>query len=252
MASALAQIRDLDCECRAKFADAYKRGFEFDLSLLQSANDKIIGTIQGGYLQIVADLKQEIRIAAGCVAGLITLVAVLLVIDRGGIIAWVGLFAGVGLLLKLWLRPSRSDFGASVGLAVIFALLWSAVLYYVISTWESGEVVELAIQTNAGGHTARVWVLDIESQPVIYYDAEPEVAKSLLAGKPLQLLRSGQVSTRIPKAIPIDALSEGESNLILAAMEEKYGNRNGAAVIWYALLGSSRDRVSLIAYLMEE
>lgn len=61
MASALAQIRDLDCECRAKYADFYKRGFEFDLSLLQSANDKIVGTIQGGYLQVVADLKRDIR-----------------------------------------------------------------------------------------------------------------------------------------------------------------------------------------------
>jgi len=62
MADALAQIRDLDCECRAKYVDHFKRGFEFDLSLLQSANDKIFGTIQSGYLGVVADLKRDIRI----------------------------------------------------------------------------------------------------------------------------------------------------------------------------------------------
>lgn len=62
MAIALAQIRNLDCECREKYADRYKRGFQFDLSLLQAANDKIVGTIQGGYLRVVADLKQDIRI----------------------------------------------------------------------------------------------------------------------------------------------------------------------------------------------
>ncbi len=62
MAKALAQIRDLDCECRTKYADRYKRGFEFDLSLLQAANDKIVETIQGGYLKVVADLKRDIRI----------------------------------------------------------------------------------------------------------------------------------------------------------------------------------------------
>jgi len=62
MAEALAQIRNLDCDCRAKYADLYKRGFEFDLTLLQTANDKIVRTIQGGYLKVVADLKRDIRI----------------------------------------------------------------------------------------------------------------------------------------------------------------------------------------------
>lgn len=62
MAGALAQIRDLDCECRDKYADIFKRGFEFDLSLLQSANDKIIANIQGGYMKIVSELKRDVRI----------------------------------------------------------------------------------------------------------------------------------------------------------------------------------------------
>lgn len=62
MASALAQIRDLDCECRSKYASILKRGFEFDISMLQSANDKIVEVIQGGYMKVVGELKRDIRI----------------------------------------------------------------------------------------------------------------------------------------------------------------------------------------------
>jgi len=62
LAGALAQIRDLDCECRSIYADRFKRGFEFNISMLQSANDKIVGTIQGGYMKVVGELKRDIRI----------------------------------------------------------------------------------------------------------------------------------------------------------------------------------------------
>lgn len=65
IASALAEIRDLDCECRAKYADTFKRGFEFKMSSLQAANDKIVETIQKGYMGVVADLKRDVRIFSG-------------------------------------------------------------------------------------------------------------------------------------------------------------------------------------------
>jgi len=62
MASALAEIRNLDCECRAKYAERLKRGFEFKISALQTANDQIVSTIQRGYMGVVADLKKDVRI----------------------------------------------------------------------------------------------------------------------------------------------------------------------------------------------
>ncbi len=186
------------------------------------------------------------------VAGLITVVALLLSVDRGGLIAWVALLVGVALLAKTWLKPTRHDLGLGVGLAIVFALAWVGTRYYVISTWESGEVVELAIDTNKGTHIARLWVLDIETHPLVYYDAEPDVAKSLLTGKPLQFTRAGEVSTRLPRATRVDTLPEDEANLIFAAMATKYGDRMSAADVYYLMLGRSRDRVAVIVSLIEE
>ena len=125
-------------------------------------------------------------------------------------------------------------------------------MYYVISTWESGEVVELAIDASSGVHTARLWVLDVGAHPLVYYEAEPEVGQSLLAGKPLQFTRAGKVSTRVPKARRVDDVPEDESSRILAAMEAKYADQNSAAVIYYLMVGSPRDRVALVANLIEE
>lgn len=65
MARAIAEMRDLDCDCRAKFAARIKEGFEFKLSFLQIANDKIMDTIQGGYVKVVTELRRDIRIFAG-------------------------------------------------------------------------------------------------------------------------------------------------------------------------------------------
>jgi len=62
MASALAKIRNMDCECRAQYAEALKKGFEFRMSSLQAANDRIVETIQKGYMGVVADLKRDVRI----------------------------------------------------------------------------------------------------------------------------------------------------------------------------------------------
>ncbi len=191
------------------------------------------------------------RILAVLAAALIILAAIVLVIDRGGLIAWTAVVAGAGMLAKIGLKPSRFDVGLSVGLAVLLILTWLGSRHYVISTWESGEVVELAMDTSSGPHTARVWVLDIGDQPHVYYDAEPEVAASLLAGKPLRFTRSGEVSTRIPQATRADALPQADAQRVLEAMQTKYGDRVAAADVYYLMLGRSRDRVAVVARLVE-
>lgn len=65
-------------------------------------------------------------------------------------------------------------------------------------------------------------------------------------------LIAGQLSTRVPKATQVDALPEDEANLILEAMAIKYGGRIDAAGIYCSMLGRSRDRVAVIANLIEE
>ncbi|MBD5782319.1 hypothetical protein IEN85_22660 [Pelagicoccus sp. NFK12] len=65
MADAIAKIRDLDCECRDKWAEYYKRGFQFEMNLLQSANDKLVDFIHYKYTEIATNLKADIRIFTG-------------------------------------------------------------------------------------------------------------------------------------------------------------------------------------------
>lgn len=193
------------------------------------------------------------KIAAG-IAGLMSLAALVLLVERGGLIAWLALFVGLGLLVKTWLMPSRRDLGLSIGGAALLVLAWIGTYYYVIATYESGEVVELAVDTNEGLHLARLWVMDIGDEPTVYptvyYDAPPEVAASLLAGNPLRFTRAGEVSTRIPKATRVDAMPEDEGMLILEAMQAKYGERYRATATYYVLLGVYRERVPLVASLI--
>lgn len=184
------------------------------------------------------------------VVGLIALAMLALSIYRGGLIAWIGLMASVGLLGKILFKPARVDLGLAAGLAIVLLLAWFGARYYVISTWESGEVVELAIDTGEGTHVARLWVLEVSEHPVVYYDAEPLVAQALLDGKPVQFTRAGDVSTRIPKAVLADTLPEAEANRIFDAMLSKYGSRNDAADVYYGLLGRLRDRVAVIVELL--
>ncbi len=189
---------------------------------------------------------------ARLIAALLMLAGLIVVLERGGLIGWSALLLGAALLLKTSLKPSGLDLMLGSGFAAACVLVWVAAFYYVIHTWESGEVVELVIDTGSGTHTARLWVLDMEEDPLIYYDATAEAAESLLAGKPLQFTRADVVSTRIPRATRIEALPEAEAARILEAMEAKYGDRLAAATVFYGLLGRPRGRVALVASLSRQ
>lgn len=184
------------------------------------------------------------------IAVLATLAGLYLVFSHNGLIAWFALLGGVLLLGKIWRRPTERDLALSLGLILVPVLLWAGTYYYVISSWESGEVVELEIQTSNGSLTARLWVMDIGPHPVVYYDALPEVAQSLLAGHPLRFNRAGQISIRVPQATPVEALGEEQANRIMSAMQNKYGALNDAAVLYYLMLGRAADRVALVATLV--
>ena len=185
------------------------------------------------------------------ITGFAIVAAIALLLVRGGLIAWGTFFLGVALLTKIRLKPSAIDLVLSLGLIVIPALAWIGTFYWVIGTWESGEVVELSIETDSGDQTVRVWVLDSGSHPLVYYDAPAAAARSLLSGRPLQYTRAGEVSLRTPEATPADALPEEEAAVIFETMVSKYGDRVGAADIYYLMLGRPRDRVALVIRLIE-
>jgi len=186
------------------------------------------------------------RTLALLIQGMMLLVASVLLVDRGGLIAWSIFIVTLGLLIKTWRKPGKTDVRLSLALAMFAGLAWAVTLNYVISTYESGEVVELTVDTVNGVHKARVWIFDGPVDEIAYYDAEPEVADALLSGQPLQFLRGGKVSTRLPKAALADNLSEDEAKRVFDAMSAKYGARMTAADLYYVLLGRPRDRVALI------
>ncbi|MEM8768889.1 MAG: hypothetical protein AAGE43_15690 [Pseudomonadota bacterium] len=183
------------------------------------------------------------------IAALVTGMGITVVLTRGGLIGWSALVLGFALLLKVMLKPSSTDYLLGLSLAAFCALIWAGAYSYVIATWESGEVVEVVIDTQSGQHTARLWVLDIGEEPLIYYDAPAEAAEALMAGKPVRFTRAGSVSVRVPAAVRIEALPESKAAELRDAMEAKYEGRITAAQIFYGLLGRPRDRVALIATL---
>lgn len=178
-----------------------------------------------------------------------TLVGLFLVVDRSGLIAWLAVVLGVALLAKVWLKPSTRDLASAIGFAAALTLLWFGTVAGVISTYESGEVVELTIPTPDGTHHGRVWIFDVDGVDTVYYDAPQAAAASLIASTPIHVTRNKRSSEAVPQARRAEALSEEEAGRVLAAMEAKYGNRVLASTAYYVLLGQPRDRVALVIEL---
>ncbi len=196
------------------------------------------------------DAKRSHAIAL-LIAGLTVAAALIVVVGRGGLIAWSALFFGAAALAKIWFKPAKIDLALSIGLATVAATAWAGTIYYVISTYESGEVVELLIDTPNGAHIARLWVLDMNGDEVVYYDAEPEVANALLTGAPLRFTRGDEVSIRTPITTRAEALPAAEASRVLETMATKYGDRMTAADVYYVLLGRYRDRIAVVVRLAE-
>ncbi len=169
--------------------------------------------------------------------------AAFLAIDRGGLLAWIGVLLAPALLFKIVRRPSPRDAALAVAVLAVWVVSWGATWAWVMSTWESGEVVEIEVD---GAHTARVWVLDIGDEPFMYYDAPPDVARRLLAGAPLTMTRDGHVTRACARAARVRDLPEEQVQDLLGRMEQKYEGRNTATTVFYAVLGVERDRVGLL------
>lgn len=187
---------------------------------------------------------------ATIVAFLIGAVGLLIALDRGGVLAWAGCILGIALLLKISLRPSRIDLLASIGAAAIWALAWVGTIYYVVSVWESGEVVVLAVEMPNETHTVRVWVVDIDESLVLYYDAEPEIAEAMISDQQVSVTRADQLLefTRVDVRTA-DDVPEAELNQIFQLLEDKYGSRNEASALYAMMVGRSRDRVGVVLTL---
>ena len=65
LAAVVAEMSDLNCECRMKYAKNLKQGFEFKLASLESMNEKLTDFMESKYMQISTELKRDVRIFTG-------------------------------------------------------------------------------------------------------------------------------------------------------------------------------------------
>lgn len=71
VADALAQVRNLDCECRDRIAGFIQAGMTNAISSLDEMNSRLADFVQEKYLRVVGELKRDVRIfsavnAAAC------------------------------------------------------------------------------------------------------------------------------------------------------------------------------------------
>ena len=186
------------------------------------------------------------RSIAVCLAAALFVAGGFAAFDRGGLLAWIGVLLGALLLLKAWRRPSPKDAVLALAALGLWLVGWAATWQYVMSTWESGEVVQIEVE---GGHVARLWVLELNGEPHMYYDAPPEIARQLLAGAALSVERGGQIRQGCASAERVDDLPEARMQEALGLMEAKYADQNMATNVFYVVLGGRRDRVGLLMKL---
>jgi len=64
-AAVIAEMRDLNCECRIKYAQNLKNNIELRISGLEAMNEKLMGFMKFKYMEVVNKLTQELRIFTG-------------------------------------------------------------------------------------------------------------------------------------------------------------------------------------------
>jgi len=186
------------------------------------------------------------------IAGLIAVLGILLVVERGGGFGWSGGVIGIALLVKVYARPSRFDLKISISIAAILSVICAGTLYLVRSTWESGEVVELRVDLPTGVHIARVWVLNIDESIVVYYDAEPDIVATLISDPQISVIREGElIGFSNVQVRPTEIVPVAEVNQIFQMWEEKYGRRTQASVVYSLMFGRSRDKEAMILTLTQ-
>lgn len=65
LAAVIAEMRDLSCECREIHAQRIKEGYIYKISLLESANAKLVDFMKTKYMEVVDNLKSDLRIFTG-------------------------------------------------------------------------------------------------------------------------------------------------------------------------------------------
>jgi len=136
-ASALAEVRDLSCECRQKWLDALEAGTLRHFRSMEALNKQLTDFIQSSYMEIAVDLKRDIRIFTATNAGMFLLLVLVSFLKPTAVrhLFTPALLLGVATLLCAYLYVFEQNWlltiiygsylglGYAVYLGIVFALL---------------------------------------------------------------------------------------------------------------------------------
>ena len=190
------------------------------------------------------------KLIAAIIAGLISLLGIVLIWQRGGLFAWIFSITGALLLIEIVIRSRTTMLKNTMVTACTLTALWLLTYGSIIGIWETGEVAELKIDTGSEEHQVRVWLLDVEDNIEIFYDAEPDVAEFLLSEPKVSLVRNDQPLEFLKVEIStLETAPAEKMNQIFELWNEKYGSRNLATPIYSLMFGRAKDKVALILTL---
>ena len=101
------------------------------------------------------------KLIAAIIAGLICLLGIVLIWQRGGIFAWIFSITGALLLIEIVIRSRTTMLKSTMVTACTLTALWLLTYSSIIGIWETGEVAELKIDMGSEEHQVRVWLLDV-------------------------------------------------------------------------------------------
>ena len=190
------------------------------------------------------------KLIAAIIAGLISLLGIVLIWQRGGLFAWIFSITGALLLIEIVIRSRTTMLKNTMITACTLTALWLLTYGSIIGIWETGEVAELKIDTGSEEHQVRVWLLDVNDNIEIFYDAEPDVAELLLNEPKVSLVRNDQTLEFLKVEIStLETAPAEKMNQIFELWNEKYGSRNLATPIYSLMFGRAKDKVALILTL---
>ena len=190
------------------------------------------------------------KLIAAIIAGLISLLGIVLIWQRGGLFAWIFSITGALLLIEIVIRSRTTMLKNTMITACTLTALWLLTYGSIIGIWETGEVAELKIDTGSEEHQVRVWLLDVNDNIEIFYDAEPDVAEFLLNEPKVSLVRNDQTLEFLKVEIStLETAPAEKMNQIFELWNEKYGSRNLATPIYSLMFGRAKDKVALILTL---
>ena len=190
------------------------------------------------------------KLITAIIAGLISLLGIVLIWQRGGLFAWIFSITGALLLIEIVIRSRTTMLKNTMVTACTLTALWLLTYGSIIGIWETGEVAELKIDTGSEEHQVRVWLLDVNDNIEIFYDAEPDVAELLLNEPKVSLVRNDQTLEFLKVEIStLETAPAEKMNQIFELWNEKYGSRNLATPIYSLMFGRAKDKVALILTL---